>query len=76
MNSPQKLGRYMVATASPVNDRWLVADRKGERLGEIEWHASWGHYEFCPRPLTAYSHDCLAAMSEFLVTLNAERRTK
>ena len=73
--NPANIGRHMVARRLPDLNAWRVFTRKGVILGTIEWHAKWRQFEFVPQFGTAYTHDCLAAMSKFLCEQNAAAKT-
>lgn len=66
------IGKHMVA--QPTNDGWLVGTkRQNQLLGWVKWHARWRQFEFVPAVGTAFTHDCLTAMAEFLTVRTAER---
>lgn len=67
------IGKHMVAQ-STVKGAWLVGTkRQNQLLGIVEWDAKWRQFEFVPAMGTAFTHDCLSAIAEFLVARTAER---
>lgn len=66
------IGKHMVA--QPTRDGWLVCTKRVDSLlGMVEWRAKWRQFEFVPATNTAFTHDCLTAMAEFLTVRTAER---
>lgn len=68
---PIDVGKHMLAQRNESDDGWLVTTKRKEILGTIERNERWRQFEFVPDTGTAYTHDCLAAMSVFLRQLNA-----
>ena len=67
------IGKHMVA--QPTNDGWLVGTkRQSQLLGWVKWHTKWHQFEFVPAVGTAYTHDCLTALGQFLTEQNAKRK--
>lgn len=67
------IGKHMVAQRR-ANGSWMVCTKRVDQmLGQVEWHAKWRQFEFVPATGTAFTHDCLAAMAEFLTARTAER---
>lgn len=59
------IGKHMVAVGTRFG--WIVGT-KDERdlLGQIRWHAKWRKWEFLPAVNSAFTWDCLKALSDFL----------
>lgn len=69
--STQPLGKHMVAVPTP--EGWQVQTKRDSSfLGWIEWHAKWKQWRFVPdeHTATAYTWNCLMALSLFLADLN------
>ena len=68
-----KIGKHMIASAK-AKDGWHVITKQGGGIGFIEWHEKWRQYLFVPAAMTAYTHDCLTALGQFLTEQNAKRK--
>lgn len=66
------IGKYMLAIKD--GEAWRVTTKKGGTLGIIEWNAKWREHEFVPEFVTAYTHDCLTALGQFVAEQNAKRK--
>ena len=70
MNPPIKVGPYMTARPLQITDRgeWEIIDRHGGSLGLVEYYPRWKQYCFTPERGAVFSHDCLAALSRFVLS--------
>lgn len=69
MTEHRAIGKHMVAQQAG-DQRWLVGAKRGELLGQVVYHEAWRQWEFVPAVNTAFTWDCLQAMSAFLQDLN------
>jgi hypothetical protein len=76
-----KLGKYM--TVFPIQSlpsrngtrtSYLVKDSSGMPLGCFWWDSQWRQYVFSPKENSIFSHDCLAELSKFCVSINKKAK--
>jgi hypothetical protein len=72
VSSHMNIGKYMVSTKNASG--WDVATKRGDTLGTIERNVKWKQWEFVPAYGTAFTWDCLQAMSEHLLVLNGTHK--
>lgn len=54
--------------------RWVIkSNSTGYRLGTIEWFSRWRQYCFYPSYKTAFNHECLKDIINFIEKLREER---
>lgn len=70
----ERLGKHMLAVPQSSGSPWRITTTKGDLLGYVSWHVAWRQYQFEPEILTAFTFDCLADLSAFLVRENAKRK--
>lgn len=70
----QTLGQYMVAHQYH-SDEWVISmKRGGSVLGTVKWFPKWKCFVFQPEEMTEFSPDCLQEISEFMSSLQLERK--
>lgn len=71
-----KLGKYMTVfpTSNGTRTPYLVKDSRGMVLGCFWWDSQWRQYVFSPAERSIFSHDCLAELSKFCVSINKKAK--
>ncbi|MBE3101905.1 MAG: hypothetical protein IMZ47_06505 [Firmicutes bacterium] len=51
---------------------WGCFSKHGDKLGEVQWFASWRRYCYFPEKATIYSVGCLTDIADFVTRVQAE----
>lgn len=72
----RRIGKYLrVASLTTVQDEHGILANDDSEIGVLKYYPRWKQWVLIPGKDTVWSHECLEAIRQHLVTLNGELRS-